>query len=101
MKNIEKLAVTLIGGADVKGFIFTKYKESKKAYIYQVKIPGVESIHYEVFEKKYQPIFEDWATKKVKEGYYKEVYPKTKAFGKYAWCCKELSKAEKIFESLS
>ena len=98
---ITKLPDEFIGKADVKGFKFIKYKESEYAYIFKVTMPDIYGCHYEVFEKIIYPVFEDFATKKKIEDQYYESYPKTRMFGKSAWCCNDLQKALNIFKEIN
>lgn len=68
MKNLES---TFIGKGQVKGFIFSKVKESEFAFIYEVNTGN--SIHYEVFEKKINTQFNCIS------------YPRDNAFGSWAF----------------
>lgn len=99
--EIIKLPDKFIGKADVKGFKFEKFKESESAYIYKVYCGDYPECHYEVFEKLIYPVFEDFMTRKIAEGKFYESYPKTKAFGKSAWCCRDINKALNIFDSIT
>ena len=50
-------------------------------YIYEVRVPGPEECHYEVFRRMENARFGCVS------------YPKSKSFGAWAWCCDSLAKA--------
>ena len=88
MKIIENLPQQFIGKGEVKDFVFTKIKESDKAFVYEVD-SGCSKNHYEVFRKK------------AKTNSVRYCYPTSKAFGGWAWCPSSLKKALEIFEELN
>lgn len=87
---ITKLENNFIGTGEVKGFLFTKQFENEKGYVYKVEHEG--SIHFEAFYRKETPICIDFANRIYSETDKKEVYPKSKDFGVWAWTVLELEK---------
>ena len=73
------------GKGKLKGYVFNQISNAKHGFIYEVK--GVDSIHYEVF-------------KRVENRMYDVIsYPTEKAFGRWAWTCMSLERAkEKLNE---
>lgn len=88
MKITEDLPNQFIGIGEVKDWVFTKIKESEKAFIFEVN-NGCSKNHYEVFRKK------------AKTNSVRYCYPTSKAFGDWAWCPSTLEKALEIFEELN
>ncbi|MDR4951555.1 hypothetical protein REB14_05065 [Chryseobacterium sp. ES2] len=88
MKNIKNLPNQFIGIGEVKDSVFTKIKESDKAFIFEVN-NGCSKNHYEVFRRK------------AKTNSVCYCYPTSKAFGYWAWCPSTLEKALEIFEELN
>lgn len=88
MKDIKNLPSQLIGKGEVKGFTFTKIKESEKAFIYEVD-SGCSKKHYEVFRKK------------AKTNSVMFCFPTSKAFGIWAWCTNSLDRTVKIFDEIN
>lgn len=87
MKDILNLPTHFIGKGEVKGFVFTKIKESKKAFMYEVNTGS--RIHYEVFKKK------------AKTNSIRYSYPTSKGFGIWAWCPSTFDRAIEIFNRIS
>jgi len=87
---IKKLNNRIEGTGDVKGFIFTKEFENDKGYVF--KVDTGSSKHYEVFYKKTAPICLDFQNRIYSENEKKEIYPKAKDFGVWAWCVAKLEK---------
>lgn len=81
--NITNLPPEFKGTGEVDGFIFKLVHTSNKAVIYEVTIE--ESTHYEIFERKTVPLCVDFANRIYSETDFKEVYPKAKDFGVWAW----------------
>lgn len=97
--NVIKLPHKFIGTGDVKGFEFKRIKESENAYMYAVSDNG--TMHYEVFYKKSYPVCIDFDNRIYSDNDTKEVYPKSKFFGKEAWCIRNINKAKDKFYSIS
>lgn len=84
MEKIKELPENFIGKGQVKGFIFTQLKKSKYAYVYHVNTGN--TVHYEVFYRK------------INTQYNCVSYPSNKAFGVWAWTCKEYNFFDKFTE---
>jgi len=95
MKNIQELPNKFIGKGEVKGFQFNVIYKSEFAYIYQV---DNGSIQFEVFERKNTPVCIDFGKRIYSETEFREIYPKSNSFGKWAWICKDLDSAIKKAE---
>lgn len=85
-----KLENVIYGKGDVKGFSFTKRFENQIGYVYEVNTG--DSVHFESFYKKQTPICLDFANRIYSETESKEIYPKSKDFGSWAWCSKDFNK---------
>lgn len=97
--TIHKLEHEFIGTGEVREFKFTQINFSSTAYFYKVET-SEGSTHYEVFLKKTVPICLNFEDRIYSETEFKEVYPKSNAFGVSAWCITDYNKAIKKFESL-
>lgn len=95
-----KLPEYFQGTGEVKEFIFRRIKETDNSYIYEVTHPEALNPHYEVFRKKAVPICLDFVAKVYSETEFKEVYPKSNAFGVSAWCVTSIEEAEKYILKL-
>ena len=89
--NIVNLPSEFRGTGEVDDFQFNVVHASDKAYIYQVNVS--DSTHYEVFERKKVPLCIDFANRIYSETDFKEVYPKAKDFGIWAWTYNKFSDA--------
>ena len=87
-----KLDKTIEGKGEVKGFTFHQEVENKDGYIYKVD-NGVDKPYFEVFQKKETAICLDFKERIYSETDTKEVYPKAKDFGVWAWTVTDLDKA--------
>jgi len=96
MKELEK---QFTGKGEVKPFEFLQNRVHTTAYLYEVFENGVIS-HYEVFKRKITPVCIDFENRIYSETEFKEVYPKSKDFGVWAWTCRTYEKAWYVFESL-
>jgi hypothetical protein len=83
-----KLDCVIEGKGEVKGFVFTKQYENEKGYVYKVD----NGKHFEVFFKKEVPVCIDFEKRIYSETEKKEVYPKAKDFGIWAWTVESLEK---------
>jgi hypothetical protein len=97
---IKILEDHFVGLADVRGFIFEKIASSDQAILYKVSIPDT-SAHFEVFKRKNTPVCIDFEKRIYSDTDFKEVYPKTKDFGVWAWCISTKEKAEKLYNELN
>jgi len=85
---MKRLAETFDGRGEVRGHVFTKVRESSKAYIYHVQItPNLEV--YEVFKHKENAQYDCVS------------YPTSKAFGIWAWSIEDKTRAFAKFEELN
>lgn len=87
--NIQKLPQRIEGKGDTKGYTFEKKHETELGYIY--KVIGDHTPHYEAFIKKTSPLCIDFEKRLYSETDFKEVYPKTKDFGVWAWTSKNFN----------
>jgi hypothetical protein len=85
-----KIEDTFVGESEVKGFTFKKVFENDIGYVYKVNTGYSE--HYEAFYKKETPICIDFKNRIYSETDTKEVYPKSKNFGVWAWSVNSLEK---------
>ena len=86
---LRELPVEFEGTGEVRGFLFRQVSRTMFGYIYEVRVPGKEGSHYEVFRRMENARFGCVS------------YPKSKSFGAWAWCCDSLAKARerlKAFE---
>ena len=86
---LRELPVEFVGVGEVRGFLFRQVSRTMFGYIYEVRVPGAEECHYEVFRRMGNARFGCVS------------YPKSKSFGAWAWCCDSLAKARerlKAFE---
>lgn len=95
---IKELDDVIDGTGEVDGFKFFKFKTTIKGYCYEVTTEG--TVHYEVFEKKIVPICIDFANRIYSDTDFKEVYPKAKDFGIWAWTYKNEEDAIKKLNEL-
>jgi hypothetical protein len=89
---IKLLEQTFEGKGEVKGYYFTQMSKENNFYIYKV-VDG-DKIHYEVFKRKITAICLDFKTRVFSEDDFKEIYPKAKDFGVWAWTFKTYPEAE-------
>lgn len=95
-KNIQLLEKEFTGRGEVRGFLFVELLCNETAYIYRV---CAGKCHYEVFERKNTPVCVDYAKRIYSETEFKEIYPKAKDFGVWAWTFDNFEKArEKYFK---
>jgi hypothetical protein len=96
---MKLLPIKFKGKGSVSGFTFTLLNYSDTAYLYQVNTGA--SIHYEVFERRNRPICIDFHKHLYSETQFKQIYPKDKDFGIWAWTYRCLDKARKKFSQIS
>ena len=85
--SLKELPFSFDGRGEVKGFTFIQVKRSKLAYIYKV-LDTFGNQWYEVFKRRENARFGQIA------------YPKSKAFGIWAWSARTIEKANERFEKL-
>ena len=79
--TLRELPLEFVGVGEVRGFLFRQVARTMFGYIYEVRVPGKEGSHYEVFRRMENARFGCVS------------YPKSKSFGAWAWCCDSLAKA--------
>ena len=79
----QTLNTTFQGKGEVSGATFTMIQKGEKSYLYEVK--NGNSTYYEVFKIKTVALLEDFEKRIYSETEFKEVYPKAKDFGIWAW----------------
>lgn len=89
----KKLEDRIEGKGEVKGFVFTKEFENENGYVY--KVDTGSSVHFEAFYRKETPICIDFENRIYSETDKKEMYPKSKDFGFWAWSVRSLEKGIK------
>ena len=89
---INELKKEFIGIGEVKGFKFIQITNGEHAFLYKVFISDT-IYHYEVFKRKNTPLCIDFENKVFSETEFKEIYPKSNAFGVWAWTHKDHIKA--------
>lgn len=96
----NRLPYQFDGIGEVKGFKFERINFSDNAFMYKVSPPEAKC-HYEVFNRKLTPVCLNFETRTYSDELFKEVYPKAKDFGKWAWCFNDSEKAHKKFKELT
>lgn len=96
---IKELEKEFIGGGDVKDFKFTKITSSQGGFMYKVDTGG--GVHYEVFERRKRPLCVDFKKRLYSDTNFKEIYPKSKDFGFWAWTYKNINEAKEKFSSIN
>jgi len=94
---LQLLENQFTGTGEVKEFVFTQLASNDTHYLYEVNT-GTNS-HYEVFERRSSPICLDFANRTYSETDFKELYPKSNAFGVWAWTYGNLDMAQEKFKS--
>ena len=87
------------GIGEVKGFEFTQINERTQAYWYKVT-DEQQNVHYEVFKRKNTPVCIDFENRIYSDTEFKEIYPKSKDFGVWAWTYKNYKDALNKFKEL-
>lgn len=96
---IKHLDNNFDGIGEVKGFKFQKIDTVYSSNLYKV-LDSYGNIHYEVFKPKSTPICVDFKNRIYSDTDSKEVYPKSKDFGIWAWTYKFESDAIKKMHKL-
>lgn len=87
--TVRELPIEFVGVGEVRGFEFTQLENNGVAYVYEVKCSDDSSPHYEVFKRV------------VNDRFGVVSYPKSKAFGIWAYCCTSLDAAYDKYYKLS
>lgn len=82
---MKELKEYFSGRGQVKGYVFNQIKRTKHGYLYEVR--GKDSVHYEVFKRRENTLYDCVS------------YPSDKAFGKWAWTCGDLDRANDILDT--
>ena len=98
MKELEK---EFSGKGEVKGFIFKLKIRNRIASIYEVSQKNYTDVYYEIFKRKFTPTCIDFKNKIFDPTVLKEIYPKAKDFGIWAWTTPNWEKAVSIFNSIN
>lgn len=86
---VRELEKVFIGRGEVKGFYFEQVAKSDKAYLYRVTCTEGARPYYEIFERRINTQFDNIS------------YPKSKAFGRWAWTTYDEDKAWHLFAGLN
>jgi hypothetical protein len=97
--STEELPELFIGTGEVRGFQFYQVKKHESVYIYQVDVEGKS--HFEVFERKLSQKCIDFKNRIYSETEFKEIYPKAKNFGIWAWTYPSYQQALGKFREMS
>ena len=89
--TIKTLDKEITGTGDVSGFKFTFLDSTERAYAYECDDSGI--IYYEVFLKHKTALCIDFEKRIYSETEFKEIYPKTRDFGNWAWTFRTLEEA--------
>ena len=87
-KYPKLLKVQFHGKGEVLGYLFTQLEKGSNSYLWEVKNEENGAIHYEVFKERVNTRFNC------------VTYPKSKAFGNWAWTKLNLENAKSLFEEL-
>ena len=97
---IVELEKEFVGVAEVRGINFKQIDANKQAFLYSRWEDG-GNISFEVFLRKLTPMCIDFDNRIYSEVDFKELYPKSKDFGVWAWSYMSLEKAEDKFQQLT
>jgi len=98
---IQELEKEFIGKGEVSESKFIQIFDSVHGYIYEVKQLDVHTPLFEVFKRKNTPICIDFENRVYSDTEFKEIYPKSKDFGVWAWTCNNIEDAKLKFDSLN
>lgn len=84
---MKELKEYFSGRGQVKGYVFNQIKKTEHGYIYEVRGDGTR--HYEVFERRINPMYDCVS------------YPGDKSFGIWAWTCMTLERAEEKLREIA
>lgn len=83
---MKELKEYFSGRGQVGGYVFNQISKTKHAYIYEVK--GSGAIHYEVFKRRENTMYDCVS------------YPTYKAFGIWAWTTGTIKRANEILKEI-
>ena len=94
---IEVLENNFKGRGEVKDIFFMQVYSNEFAYIYRAVDANT---YYEVFERKNSPVCIDFEKRIYSESEFKETYPKSNAFGVWAWTFPKFKDALNKFDEI-
>ena len=97
--KIQHLELNFTGSGEVEGMAFESFYISLNAYMYKVTDDGNE--RFEVFERRKTPVCIDFEKRIYSETEFKEIYPKSRDFGVWAWTFSDKEKALNKFMEIS
>ena len=80
---LQKLELQFTGKGEVKGFNFQQVYKNEKGYVY--KVHSQESEYFEAFLRKSTALCINFEKREYSQTEFKEIYPKSKDFGVWAW----------------
>lgn len=86
---MKELSKNFEGKGEVRNFFFKQVECTVHGYIYKVSHPDAKKPHYEAFRRK------------VNERFQSVSYPKSTAFGRWAWTCTTLAEAREKLAAIS
>ena len=102
-----ELKENFVGTGEVKGFEFRQLKKNGKAFLYEVKseynydgVPEID-VWYEVFERKISKENERMIGEEKVVFEEREMYPRSNAFGVWAFCINSYDYACKKFHEIT
>lgn len=80
-----------------KGYTYTQLYRDEKVVVY--KVHDKDEVYYEIFKLNIVEVKDTIQYKTMREkGYtHYEKYPSDESFGSWAWCCRNLSSIERIY----
>lgn len=100
IKKENRIPLQFEGKGEVRGFKFERINFSDHAFMYK-RIDNEGNIAYEVFKRKLTPVCIDFENRSYSDTEFKEIYPKAKSFGVWAWCFNNAEKATRKFQSIT
>ena len=97
---VVELEKEFIGTGEVSGVNFRQISSNEGAFLYS-RCEDDGNVSYEVFARKLTPMCIDFDNRIYSEVDFKELYPKSKDFGVWAWSYMSLEKAEDKFQQLT
>lgn len=96
---VHKLPNQIKGKGDVSGYTYTQIKDGGTYYVYAVTEEDSPDVsHMEVFMKKTTPICIDFENRLYSFKEVKEIYPKSKDFGRWAFTANTPKQVKEIVE---
>lgn len=97
---IVELEKEFVGTGEVSGVNFKQISSSDRAFLYS-RCEDDGDTSFEVFLRKLTPMCIDFDNRVYSEVDFKEMYPKSKDFGVWAWSYMSINKAEEKFQQLT